>query len=368
MVSIKILIIFTGNYFRRRTFKKSIFVLLSMILVTGCSDDPVSTDDQDVLTYVAPEQVGWSSEKLAQITPLVEQSGYAAMMAVYDGKVFYTWGNLSYNYFCHSIRKPFLSSLYGIHVEEGNIDLDVTLVELGIDDIPPSLTEAEKQAKVRDLLKSRSGVYHEAAAEAQSMIDARPERGSHPPDTYFYYNNWDFNSLGTIFEQETGKKIFEEFKTRIAVPIGMQDFSIDNCFYQYENEKSQHPAYHFRMSARDMARFGVLYQKGGKWGDNQIIPANWIQESTQAYSIEDTASGLGYGYMWKIFPPGSVISEMVGYSGFYHTGVGVHALIIIPELKLVVVQRYDTDGEWTDPGDAGMIIGIQIINARLDQN
>ncbi|GAJ08662.1 unnamed protein product, partial [marine sediment metagenome] len=50
------------------------------------------------------------------------------------------------------------------------IDLDKNLDELGIDDIPPGLTSIEKQATVRDLLMSRSGVYHEAAAEAQVMI------------------------------------------------------------------------------------------------------------------------------------------------------------------------------------------------------
>jgi hypothetical protein len=46
---------------------------------------------------------------------------------------------------------------------------------------------------------SRSGVYHEAAAEAQVMINTRPDRGSHTHGTFFYYNNWDFNVLGTIF-------------------------------------------------------------------------------------------------------------------------------------------------------------------------
>ena len=44
------------------------------------------------------------------------------------------------------------------------IDLDKSLDELGIDDIPPGLTSIEKQATVRDLLMSRSGVYREAAA------------------------------------------------------------------------------------------------------------------------------------------------------------------------------------------------------------
>jgi CubicO group peptidase (beta-lactamase class C family) len=346
--------------------KQSSFLFLILFLLSGCSEDPVSNDPPDFLQYVQPEDVGWSSQKLAQITPQIEQSGYAAMMAVYDGKVFYTWGNLSYNYFCHSIRKPFLSALYGIHVAEGNINLDATIGQLNIDDIPPVLTEAEKQATVRDLLKSRSGIYHEAAAETPEMAAMRPERGSHPPDTYFYYNNWDFNALGTIFEQETGKKIFEEFNTRIAGPIGMQDFDISNCLYQYEEDKSEHPAYHFRMSARDMARVGVLYQQNGNWDGIQLIPENWIEESTTAYSIADSTMGIGYGYMWRIFPPGSIVEELVGYSGYYHTGVGVHALIIIPDLKLVIVQRYDTDGEWTDPGEIGLQIGVQIINARQE--
>ncbi len=340
-------------------------IVAAFALFYSCSDDPVGPDaHSNDLVHVAPEAVGYSSEQLQNATQLAEQSGYAAVMALYDGMVFYSYGETSRNYWCHSIRKPFLSALYGIYVQEGQIDLDATLQELGIDDIPPGLTPEEKQATVRDLMKSRSGVYHEAAAETQYMIDTRPERGSHPPGTFFYYNNWDFNALGTIFEQETGTDIFSEFKSRIADPVGMQDFSIDDCVYSYEPEKSLHPAYKFRMSARDMARFGVLFQKGGVWNGEQIIPAGWIAESTTAYSIEDSASGSAYGYMWKVFPEGSAVAQMVGYSGYFHTGVGVHALIIIPDLKLVIVERYDTDGAWSDP-DTGLEIGLLIINARV---
>ena len=74
-----------------------------------------------------------------------------------------------------------------------------TLAELGIDDNEPSLTDVEKRATVRDLLTARSGVYHPALYETPGMAAMRPLRGSHLPGTHWYYNNWDFNALGTIY-------------------------------------------------------------------------------------------------------------------------------------------------------------------------
>jgi CubicO group peptidase (beta-lactamase class C family) len=58
------------------------------------------------------------------------------------------------------------------------------------------------------------------------MRAKRPARGSHLPGSFYYYNNWDFNVLATIFEKLTGKKIFEEFAQRIAAPIGMEDYTL----------------------------------------------------------------------------------------------------------------------------------------------
>lgn len=346
----------------------STLILFSTIFfLCNCSDEPVApVPDQNELEYVIPEDVGYSSQKLEEAKQFAEQSGFDAVMALYDGKILFSWGNVNQNYRAHSIRKPFLGALYGIHFNQGNINLNATMEDLNIDDIPPSLTYAEKQATVRDLIKSRSGIYHEAAAEDQTMIDLRPPRGSHPPGTFYYYNNWDFNVAGVVFEQETGKGIFEEFKRRIADPIGMQDFHIKNCNYQYEWEKSMHPAYPFRISARDMARFGALFQKNGNWNGNQIIPGSWINESTTVYSIVDSTNGAGYGYMWIIFPEGSAISQMIGgHRMISHTGLGgVQVLLIVPDLKLVLVERTDTDAPFEDKG-LGMELGIMIINARL---
>ena len=347
----------------------SIVVILGLLgasTVPGCSDDPSSPKEFDnSLQYVTPEEVGWSSQKLADAETFAAQTGYSAVMALYDGKVFFAWGEIERKFLLHSIRKPMMSALIGIHVDEGDIDLDDTLGDLGIDDIPPSLTVEEKQATVRDIIMSRSGVYHEAAAESDTMIALRPARGSHPPGTFFYYNNWDFNTAGAIFEQQTGTGIFEAFRQRIAGPIGMEDFEVDSCYYRYEPSKSQYPAYHIRMSARDLARFGALYQHKGTWRGRRVVPEQWVAESTRAWSLADSVSGMSYGYMWGVFPAGSMVANMIGFPVYYHTGVGVQALVVVPDLKLVIVELYNTDGAWTDPGEVGMQLGMMIINARI---
>ena len=311
-----------------RAFTVLGLILVSVLTVSCGRDSSREVADHQSSTFDA------SSEA---VRTRAEEIGTAVLLILKDGREVFQFGDITRKYMCHSIRKPFLGSLYGIYRDRGIISLDLTLTELGIDDIPPSLTDEEKGATIRDLLMSRSGVYHEAGGEAQSMIDARPLRGSHKPGTFFYYNNWDFNALGTIFEQLTGQSIFEAFHQDIAVPIGMEDFSPEDCTYVTEPEKSAHASYSFRMSSRDMARFGLLYENGGYWGGREIVPRSWIEESATVYRVENPA-GDPYGYLWRIIPPEAGLGH-----GFYHSGLGVHLLAVLPEHDLVVVHRVDTD-------------------------
>ena len=114
-------------------------------------------------------------------------------------------------------------------MDEGNIDLSKTMLELGINDYPDQLTPTEKTATVRMLLQSRSGIYIEAACETQEAKDTRPPRGSHLPGTFFYYNNWSFNAAGTVFQQETGVTIHEEFKNKFHGWLFGCDICQDVC-------------------------------------------------------------------------------------------------------------------------------------------
>jgi CubicO group peptidase (beta-lactamase class C family) len=290
---------------------------------------------------MTPEELGWSSEKLAAARAYSERIGSAAVMIVDDGIVVDAWGDTTQRFACHSMRKSLLSALIGIHVDEGHMDLSNTLEELGIDDTEPSLTATEKQATVADLIKARSGVYHAALGEAASMEANRPERYSHAPGTFWYYNNWDFNALGTIFEQETGTRIFEEFDRRIAQPLQMEDYKVGDGRYE-TGPDSIHPVYAFRMSTRDLARFGLLFLREGRWRDQQIIPADWVRESTATHS--EIGPNSGYGYMWWTGVKGGLFPNVqVREHSFYASGYRGHRVIVLPYRNLVVVHRVNTD-------------------------
>jgi CubicO group peptidase (beta-lactamase class C family) len=274
----------------------------------------------------------------------------AAYLLITDGVLVDAYGDISAEYRLHSIRKSLLSALYGIAVEEGEIDLQETVASLGIGDYTP-LTPRERSATVVDLLGSRSGIYLPATHENPAFDDVRPARGSFAPGAHWYYSNWDFNALGTIYQVRTGRSICRSFAERIAEPIGMQDFSSEDCAWRY-SARSRHPAYVFRMSARDLARFGYLYLLGGRWHDEQTVPKDWIASSTRLRSdvVRPDGTplpGVGYGYMWWTARDGrshfADIDIDVGPGAFIASGTGTQLLLVAPARKLVFVHRTNTD-------------------------
>lgn len=295
----------------------------------------------------APEDLGWSSEKLAQAREFSEIIGSTAVMIIQDGVVVDAWGEVAVKSNLHSVRKSLLSALISIAVEEGKIDLSSSMEELGIDDNEPSLTEAEKQATVGDLIKARSGVYHAALYESKRMTESKPPRGSHQPGVFWHYNNWDFNALGTIYEQQTGEKIFEAFDQQIAEPLQMEDFEVDDGEY-VTGDASIHSAYLFRMTARDLGRFALLYLRDGRWHEKQIVPAGWVAESTESHSRTSTESG--YGYMWWTGHGEGLFSNVrISSHSYYAAGWHGQLALVFPHLDLVVIHRVNTDHRHKNP-------------------
>lgn len=315
----------------------------ALALACSTSYDPRSVRaDTGVLpsALAEPEAFGWSTQGLAAVREQALRLGSAAVLIVSNGTVVFSYGDVTRDFRAHSIRKSFLSALYGIAVTEGAIDTRATLLELGIDE-KAGLSDAEAQATVDDLLNCRSGIYLDAASVTRDQRASRPERHQHAPGSHWFYNNWDHNALGSIYRQETGADIFEAFERLIAEPIGMQDFDLARMRYQYE-DASVHPSYKFRISTRDLARFGLLYLNKGSWEGRQVLPADWVETSTRATSVTGRkGTKSGYGMLWWV---SSEADESALASGaFTASGAGGHRLTILPKIDTVVVHRVDTD-------------------------
>ena len=218
---------------------------------------------ENLMQYKTPEEAGWSSEKLASARLASDLADSKAVMIIYNGAVLTQWGHVERRLECASIRKSLLSALYGIAVEKGDVDIDETIGAIGVDE-DVGLTSIEKSAKVSDLLKSRSGIYLFPAFD-DFQITRKPKRGSHEPGSHWYYNNWDFNALGSIYNRKTSRDLFEDFESYIAKPLQMQDFDLSHTSYRYQANQSRHPAYAFQLSARDLARFGLLFLNDGRY-------------------------------------------------------------------------------------------------------
>jgi CubicO group peptidase (beta-lactamase class C family) len=299
--------------------------------------------------WESPDAIGWSPAGLDSVRVRLSALPSTGLMAIVGGKSVFEYGDLQRVSYLASVRKSVLSMLYGNYVQSGKIDLDRTLAELGMDDVQ-GLTSAEKEATVRDLISARSGVYHPASNSGDDLASA-PPRGSQKHGTYYLYSNWDFNAAGAAFELQTGRDIYDALLTDLALPLGMQDFDRPRHRKSGNLEASRYPAYHMNLSLRDMARIGYLMLREGNWNGKQLVPRDWVEESTSAITPVSEmnpprrrAGPWGYGYLWWVWDgPHSAGAYEGAYTGL--GAVGQH-ITILPKLDLVVVHK-------TDPATAG---------------
>lgn len=296
-----------------------------------------------------PGELGWDEAALRELEDRAVEVGSYAGLVVHRGVVVAAWGEVAEPENSQSLRKSLTSGLIGTLVAEGRLRLDATLAELGVDDDPP-LTDEERSATVEDLLHSRSGVYHSAVYEFPGAKEGKPERGAHAPGTHFFYNNWDFNVLETLAERAAGEAFGSAFAHRIAAPIGMEDFRpsavrvLDDgaLSERFMGNDSDFPAHIFMISARDLARYGLLYLAGGRWDERRVLPESWVRESLDGLP---TDRDIEYGHLWWIDPDGTWFpGPPLGVPLFFGRGSRGHYLVVIPSLDLVVVNRVRTGG------------------------
>ena len=291
----------------------------------------------------APE---WDRAALRDLREyIVDSSVVTGLVIVQDGEIVFEYGDLGENSYIASCRKSVLAMLYGKYVEDGTIDLDKTIGQLGLTDVE-GILPVEQRATIQDLISARSGVYHPEGYPG-GMQQYAPERGSVEPGAFWLYSNWDFNAAGYVFEQETGKNIYDEVEVQLAQPLQMQDWRRELQQKQGDTTISKYLAYPMWFSTRDMARIGLLMLNKGNWNGRQIISQDWVAEMlttrTTAEELNNnvpvfrgTGVNYGYGYMWWLFES---MNDYRLEGAYVASGAMGQAIAVFPAIDTVVAYK-----------------------------
>ncbi len=306
--------------------------------------------------HVTPGAAGFSAARLDALRAWLKTQPTTAMMAVYKGKVIFEYGDIARATNVASVRKSVLDILFAAETRSLPDNLNyATVSSLGLEDKVP-FVHPEEQANFEQLLAARSGIYIPNGDTDQDSV--APRRGSELPGAHFFYNNWDFNALGDLFEKLTRKNIYDALRDDLAVPLGMQDF--DRARQKKTTYPDHaHPLYPMWLSTRDMARLGTLMLMHGRWGSKQIASADLLGWSTSLvtpsaelnptpFRTAGFPTRWGYGRLWWVwdapFYPGN--SFMGPFQGaFSAMGTGGQFITVFPAMDLVIAHKVDIDAD-----------------------
>jgi CubicO group peptidase (beta-lactamase class C family) len=336
---------FLSNKYSRSSVLAALFCAASVCCVTVSAEDRAENrfPGKEWQHAASLEAAGWSGDKLQAVDAYARSLPTTAYLVVQHGEIVHEYGGITHPANIYSMRKSVLSVLMGMHADRGEVDLDKTMAQLGIGDVG-GLSQTEQQATVRELLQARSGVYHPAGYETAAMVALRPARGSHAPGEFWYYNNWDFNTLGGIFKKFTGNTVFEALRDDLATPLQFEDFDYARDTKFVADAASEYPAYVMMLSPRDLARVGLLMARSGKWRDQQLVSAKWVAESTTSYSTVTSRPPhvFGYGYLWWVGIDGGIFGAAFPGTIFAAHGNYGQRVVVVPALDLVIVHQIDT--------------------------
>lgn len=160
-----------------------------------------------------------------------------------------------------------------------------------------------------------------------------------PAGTQFNYNGGNTAVLAQLLAERVGMSLPEYARTQLFEPLGITDWEwVDD----YRGRPLAFAG--VRLRPRDLARIGQFVLQHGQWNGRQIVPAEWIAESTRPHI--DTGMDLQYGYQWWL---GKVVAGGTEQAWIGGIGNGGQRLWIVPGLDMVMVTTagdYNQRASW----------------------
>lgn len=255
-----------------------------------------------------------------------------------------------------SMVKTLLALLIGVAIDEGHIgsiqDSVGTYISEWADDPRGDITLA-------DLLYMQSGLRNDDRTDTLQSDLVKLYGGSDvqklalsipledPPGEVFDYNNFNSQLLSLVLERATGESFGDYLSSRLWQPLGAGDG------FLWLDRPGGHakPFCCFFATAQDWVRLGQMLLRGGRVGDRQIIPENWLGQMLEESPLEPTF-GL---HIWlkartADYPQVNRASSapFAAADTFYLDGRHHQRLYVIPSEELVIVRLGEDPPAWND--------------------
>ena len=292
-------------------------------------------EDDGIKNSTAAEE-GMDADTLYGAARYLEAYDAMSLIVVRHDKIvlekYYSGGrNSTSNVF--SVTKSFMSALTGIAIREGFVKDRMDSLEKYLPAYyKSSINPGWKDIYIRHLLTMTPGFSDDMERWTSSEDWVGFTFGlplQENPGVEFHYANSATHLLSAVITDASGTDTLTFANKYLLEPLHYKNVSWST------DPKGYYTGYaNMYLRPRDMAKFGCLYLNGGKWEGKQLVPQEWVEESTKVqYDFnkdEDRGFENGYGFLWWI-------SGETGYHMFSALGYGGQSIDVIPELDLVVV-------------------------------
>ena len=287
----------------------------------------------------SPEAQGMDSELLAQMLEDISanQTAIHSLLVIRNGYMVTEAYSQPYTpdtkIHIQSVTKSVIGMLVGKAVTDGYIkNENVKLSEyydVGMFDNPGKQKET---IRLKHLMSMSSGLdCQEFSGTGPSMEQSdqwvrfmlnRPMVAE--PGTSFGYCNGNAHLLSAIVKKTAGMSAREYANQKLFQPLGISP--VDETDWGSDPQKITIGGYGLHLKPSDMAKLALLYLQNGKWEGQQIISADWVEESTIEHLQKE--DGSGYGYLWTVYPDAGHYAAL---------GLGGQQIHVYPSKNLIVV-------------------------------
>lgn len=248
-----------------------------------------------------------------------------------------------------SVSKSIVGLLYGIALAEGEVPgPERSLIELfpAYEDLAAEperrrMTVAHALSMTLGTAWDESLPYTDPRNSETAMDRAadRPRFVLEQPIVVEPGSRWAYNGgatalLAHLIARGSGRPLLDYAREKLFQPLGIHDVN----WAAYPDGEAI-AASGLRLRPRDLAKIGQLVLDRGAWGEAQVVPAAWLDQSFTPRAR--VGEGLEYGYQWWLGR-----SKASGQAWIGARGNGGQRLFVVPDLRLVVVI---TAGNYNKP-------------------